>query len=82
MIEAYYGNANNELAVGMLIDQLGTYLVLSTVGILVAVLYSSSGNMSLAAVGKKILTRITSYNVCYTKLLRGSRFSRALGDPA
>lgn len=56
MIEAYYGNANNELAVGMLIDQLGTYLVLSTVGILVAVLYSSSGQMSLAAVGRKILT--------------------------
>jgi predicted permease len=56
MIEAYYGNDNNELALGMLIDQLGTYLVLSTVGILVAVLYSSSGQASLAAVGKKILT--------------------------
>ncbi len=56
MIEAYYGNDNNELAIGMLIDQLGTYLVLSTIGILVAVLYSSSGQVSFAAVVRKILT--------------------------
>lgn len=56
MIEAYYGNENNELAIGMLIDQLGTYLVLSTVGILIAVMYSSSGEMSLASIGKKIVS--------------------------
>lgn len=56
MIEAYYGNENNELAIGMLIDQLGTYLVLSTVGILIAVLYSSSGEASLATVIRKIVT--------------------------
>lgn len=55
MIEAYYGNDNDELAVGMLIDQLGTYMVLSTVGILVAVLYSTSEKASPAAVLQKIL---------------------------
>lgn len=39
MIEAFYGTAH--VATGLLIDQLGSYLVLSTVGILVAGLYSS-----------------------------------------
>jgi len=40
MIETFYGS--EFLGLGILIDQLGTYLVLSTVGILVASLYSSS----------------------------------------
>jgi predicted permease len=39
MIEAFYGAGY--LATGLLIDQLGSYLVLSTVGIMVASLYSS-----------------------------------------
>ncbi len=55
MIEAYYGNAHDELALGVLIDQFGTYMVLSTAGVLVAVLYSGSGNASLTAIVKKIL---------------------------
>ena len=41
MIETFYGS--EFLGLGILIDQLGSYLVLSTVGILVASLYSSSG---------------------------------------
>jgi predicted permease len=40
MIETFYGSAY--LAIGILIDQLGTYLVLSTLGIAVACLYSES----------------------------------------
>ena len=39
MIEAFYGR--DELSTGILIDQLGTYLVLSTLGITVACVYSS-----------------------------------------
>ena len=37
MIEAFYGTA--DLPIGILIDQLGTYLVLSTLGIAVAAYY-------------------------------------------
>ena len=38
MIEAFYGA--EYLALGVLMDQLGTYLVLSTLGILVAAMFS------------------------------------------
>ena len=40
MIETYYGYTY--LPIGILIDQLGTYLVLSTLGIAVACVYSES----------------------------------------
>jgi predicted permease len=39
MIEAYYGHA--QVASGIIVDQLGSFLVLSTCGIIVAGLYSS-----------------------------------------
>jgi predicted permease len=42
MIETFYGPQS--LGLGILIDQLGSYFVLSTLGILVATLYSSSGH--------------------------------------
>jgi predicted permease len=56
MIEAFYGMAF--LGVGILIDQLGTYLVLSTLGIIVAATCSNGGNgsISAAAVLRKVLT--------------------------
>lgn len=41
MIEAYYGKAF--LGIGLLADQLGSFLVLSTLGIVVATIYSSGG---------------------------------------
>lgn len=41
MIEAFYGRGG--MATGILIDQLGSYLVLSTLGVMVATLYSTSG---------------------------------------
>src|ERR1700692_4155 len=51
MIEAFFGATRR--AAGILIDQLGTYLVLSTLGIAVAAIYSS-GSSSMAAVLKRI----------------------------
>jgi predicted permease len=53
MIETFYGS--EFLGLGILIDQLGSYLVLSTVGIFVASLYSSSGpSLNAKAVLRKI----------------------------
>lgn len=53
MIEAFYGRAG--MATGILIDQLGTYLVLSTLGITVAALYSP-GTTRVSAVVRRIVT--------------------------
>jgi hypothetical protein len=52
MIETFYGKEH--LGLGILIDQLGTYMVLSTLGILIAVTYAA-GDASAAAIAKKIL---------------------------
>jgi predicted permease len=52
MIETFYGEEH--LGLGILIDQLGTYMVLSTLGILVAVTYAA-GDASPAAIAMKIL---------------------------
>jgi predicted permease len=52
LIEAFYGEAH--LGLGILIDQLGTYMVLSTLGILIAVTYAA-GDASPAAIAGKIL---------------------------
>ena len=52
MIEAYFGVP--EMATGIVIDQLGTYLVLSTLGILVAAFYSA-GSTSTGDVLKRIV---------------------------
>jgi malate permease and related proteins len=52
MIETFYGEAH--LGLGILIGQLGTYMVLSTLGILIAVTYAA-GAASPAAIAGKIL---------------------------
>lgn len=52
MIEAYYGR--ELLGVGILADQLGTFMTLSTLGILAAALYSS-GNASPRQMARKVL---------------------------
>ena len=54
MIETYYGTQG--LGVGILVDQAGTYLVLSTLGILMATYYRQEGKMNVRAIVKKILT--------------------------
>jgi malate permease and related proteins len=54
MIEAFYGTSG--MAIGILIDQLGTYLVLSTLGIAIAALYST-GKPS----GQEIIKRMSTF---------------------
>jgi malate permease and related proteins len=58
MIEAFYGRSG--IATGILIDQLGSYLVLSTLGIIVAALYSHG-----SACASTVLRRI----VCFPPLI-------------
>jgi predicted permease len=53
MIEAFYGSSG--VPIGILIDQLGTYLVLSTLGITVAAFYASA-SAEPSAVVKRIGT--------------------------
>jgi predicted permease len=52
MIEAYYGK--EQLGIGIIADQLGSFMVLSTLGILAATLYSS-GNVSPRQMARKVL---------------------------
>jgi hypothetical protein len=52
MIEAFFGTSN--MVTGILIDQLGTFLVLSTLGITVATIYSA-GTVSKVAIFKRII---------------------------
>lgn len=54
MIQTFYGS--HDLALGILIDQMGTYLVLSTLGILVAVIYGQGTGVTAGAVIRKIVT--------------------------
>ncbi len=54
MIETFYGSQG--IVLGILIDQMGTYLVLSTLGIMVAALYGQGARLSVAAVAKKVGT--------------------------
>ena len=53
MIEAFYGKSY--MAVGLLIDQLGTYLVLSTLGLTIACL-CSSGSASIREIVWRVAT--------------------------
>ena len=53
MIETFYGVAN--LPTGIMIDQLGSYLVLSTLGITVACIYSAS-SMELPGLLRRVVT--------------------------
>ena len=54
MIEAYFGP--HGVGLGILIDQAGTYLVLSTLGMFVAAIYSQGGMPTALTVLKKIFT--------------------------
>src|SRR6266446_7058627 len=53
MIETFYGRSG--MAIGILIDQLGTYLVLSTLGIVIASAYSAGTN-SASDLLKRVFT--------------------------
>ena len=52
MIDAFYGS--QYLGLGILIDQLGSYFVLSTIGILVATIYSSADHVQFGTVVRRI----------------------------
>src|SRR5689334_13870975 len=54
MIEAFYGPKN--LGLGILIDQMGTYMVLSTLGIFLAAGYGQGAGLGYRAVLRKVLT--------------------------
>ena len=54
MIEMWYGI--EYLGIGIVADQLGSYFVLSTFGVLVAGMYSSGARFDAKAVAKKVLT--------------------------
>lgn len=69
MIGAFYGNAQGELALGIVIDQLGTYMVLSTLGIMVAAI-CSQGSLSVLAILKRIGTFTPLYALILAILLR------------
>src|SRR5262249_41016277 len=51
MIETYYGG--HGLGLGILIDQMGTYLVLSTLGLLVAAFYGHGVGITVASVARR-----------------------------
>ena len=53
MIETYYGPQG--LGLGILIDQMGTYLVLSTLGLLVAAASGNGAGISIRSVTKRLL---------------------------
>lgn len=78
MIEAFYGVAF--LGVGILIDQLGTYLVLSTLGIIVAATCSNGGNgsVSAAAVLRKVVTFAPFQALLIALVLRPIEFPEGL----
>lgn len=62
MIETFYGR--NGMAIGILIDQLGTYLVLSTLGIAIASIYSAGANSA-----GDILQRVFTFSPLLALLL-------------
>jgi malate permease and related proteins len=78
MIETFYGVSF--LGVGILIDQLGTYLVLSTLGIIVAVMYSSSQSdgASVANIIRKVAKFAPFQAVVLALLLRPIEFPEGL----
>ena len=77
MIGAFYGNSQGELGIGILIDQLGTYLVLSTLGIMVAAV-CSQGRFSVFGIAKKILTFTPLHALLLAYLLRPYDYPPAL----
>ena len=54
MIETYYGS--HGLGLGILIDQMGTYLVLSTLGLVVAAFYGHGQGITVRSVARRLLT--------------------------
>jgi malate permease and related proteins len=77
MIEAFFGAP--DMATGIVIDQLGTYLVLSTLGIMVAAFYSA-GSASTATVLKRIVIFPPLIALVAALLLMPIEFTPWIGD--
>ncbi|GAM09569.1 putative transporter [Geobacter sp. OR-1] len=67
MIEAWYGK--ELLGIGIIADQLGSFLVLSTLGVLAASIYSSGG-VSARAMGRKVIMFPPFQALCLAFLLK------------
>jgi predicted permease len=78
MIETFYGS--EFLGLGIWIDQLGTYLVLSTLGILVASIYSSGHGLDAKAVVRKIALFVPFQAVVLALLLMPFEYPLWLDD--
>jgi predicted permease len=80
MIETFYGVSF--LGVGILIDQLGTYMVLSTLGIIVAVMYSASPStsVSVASVLRKVVKFTPFQALLLALVLRPIEFPAGLDE--
>jgi malate permease and related proteins len=79
MIETFYGP--QYLGLGILIDQLGSYFVLSTLGILVASIYSSSGrSVDAKGVIRKIVLFVPFQAFVLALLLMPFEYPMWLGE--
>ena len=76
MIESLHGR--DGLGLGLLIDQLGSYLALSTVGVLAATAYAAQGHTTLRAVLVKLATFPPLLALAAALLLRPLAFAPAL----
>jgi predicted permease len=80
MIETFYGVSF--LGLGILIDQLGTYMVLSTLGIVVAVTFSQgrADTVSLSRVVRKVVTFVPFQALLLALALRPIDFPAGLEE--
>jgi predicted permease len=80
MIETFYGVSF--MGVGIVIDQLGTYMVLSTLGIIVAVMYSASRTegASVASIIRKVAKFAPFQAVMLALILRPVGFPEGLDE--
>jgi predicted permease len=76
MIESLHGR--DGLGLGLLIDQLGSYLALSTVGVLLATAYATEGRITLRAMALKVATFPPFIALVAALLLRPLPFPPAL----
>ena len=76
MIESLHGR--DGLGLGLLIDQLGSYLALSTVGVLLATAYAAEGRVTWRAMALKVFTFPPFVALVVALLLRPLPFPSAL----
>ncbi len=76
MIESLHGR--DGLGLGLLIDQLGSYLALSTVGVLLATAYAAEGRITWRAMALKVITFPPFVALVAALLLRPLDFPPAL----